>query len=127
MLSDPIADILNRIKTASQARRYEVVVPFSKMKESILKTLKMKGFIVDFSREKNESFEELRINLKEDNSVINCKRISKPGQRIYMKSKLLKTVKNGLGTAIISTSKGVMSIEEAKAQNLGGELLCEIY
>lgn len=127
MLTDPIADLLNRLKTASQARRYEVVMPFSKMKENILTTMKSAGFIENFVREKNTSFEEIRVFLKKDIPIINFKRVSKPGQRIYLKNKYLKPVRNGLGTAIISTSKGVMSVDEARKHKLGGEILCEIY
>jgi len=127
MHTDPIADLLTRIRNASKARHETTNVSHSKIKENILKILKNKGFIADFSVETEGKFKVLEIDLKEELSNINIKRVSKPGQRIYMKRDELKPVKSGIGISIISTSKGLMTNSEARRQNLGGELICEIY
>ncbi len=127
MNTDPIADLLTRIRNASKARHETTNVSHSKIKENILKILKNKGFIADFSVETEGKFKVLEIDLKEELSNINIKRVSKPGQRIYMKRDELKPVKSGIGISIISTSKGLMTNSEARRQNLGGELICEIY
>lgn len=127
MYSDPIADMLNRLKTASLARKEEITIPSSRLKEEILKTLQKRGFIETVERVKSGSYEELIITFKKNIPPLNVKKISKPGQRIYVKSCNLKKVKSGLGTAVISTSRGIMSLDEAKKNNLGGEFLCEIY
>lgn len=128
MNTDPIADLLTRIRNASRAHHQKVVAPHSKLKESVLKVMKEKGFIEDFATTSdNKDFKSLEITLKEERSDITIKRISSPGQRIYVKREELKMIKSGLGITIISTSKGVMSNLEARKQNLGGELLCEIF
>lgn len=126
MTTDPISDLLTRIRNAAQARKEKLTVPFSQIKAAILTVMKSRGFIADFNKIKNDKFEELEISLHEKNTLT-LKRISKPGQRIYVKSQSLGKVNGGLGVAIISTSKGIMSAEQAKKMKLGGELLCEIY
>ena len=94
---------------------------------SVLKVLQEKGFIQEFNNVKNNDFEEINIVLNPMRKDISLKKISKPGQRIYVKTTELKKINGGLGVAVVSTPKGIMSGEEAKKQNLGGELICEIY
>jgi small subunit ribosomal protein S8 len=127
MLTDPIADLLTRIRNASMARKDNVVVPYSRMKMSVLKVLQEKGFIQEYNNVKNNDFEEINIVLNPMRKDISLKKISKPGQRIYVKTTELKKINGGLGVAVVSTPKGIMSGEEAKKQNLGGELICEIF
>ena len=127
MLTDPIADLLTRIRNATMARKDNLVVPYSKMKMGVLKVLQKKGFIQEFNNMKNEQFEEIKIVLMPGKRDLVLKRVSKPGQRIYIKQSEIKKVHGGLGVAIVSTPKGIMSGEEAKTMNLGGELLCEIF
>jgi|WetSurMetagenome_2_1015567.scaffolds.fasta_scaffold285835_3 small subunit ribosomal protein S8 len=125
--TDPIADLLTRIRNASKARKDVVSIPHSKMKLDILKLLKDRGFIGDFKTVKNGKFEEIEVSLSADRPQLTLKRISKPGQRIYVKSTSLKKVNGGLGLAIVSTPKGIVSGDEAKKMKVGGELLCEIF
>jgi small subunit ribosomal protein S8 len=125
--TDPIADLLTRIRNAGMARKDSLTVPHAKIKVAILDVLKKRGFVADFSKVKTGDFDEIEITLKPDRNDLSLKRISKPGQRIYVKSATLKKVNGGLGLAILSTPKGVMSGEEAKKMKLGGELLCEIF
>ena len=128
MNTDPIADLLTRLRNALRAHHATTHAPHSKLKESILKVMKEKRFISDYKTETDEkNFKSLKITLNEEHPDITIKRISSPGQRIYIKNMDLKTIKSGLGITIISTSRGVMTNSEAKKQNLGGELLCEIY
>ena len=128
MNTDPIADLLTRLRNALKAHHATTHAPHSKLKESILKVMKEKRFISDYKVETDEKdFKSLKITLNEDHHDITIKRISSPGQRIYIKNMDLKTIKSGLGITIISTPKGVMANTDAKKQNLGGELLCEIY
>lgn len=127
MHTDPIADLLTRIRNASRAHHESVVVSHSKMKENILQILKERGFIEDYKTDKEGQFPALNIELKEDRKDLSLVRVSKPGQRIYVKKDEIKKVKSGLGIAIISTSKGLMTNLDARKANLGGELICEIY
>lgn len=128
MNTDPISDLLTRIRNASRVHHATTSVPHSKLKENILKVMKEKGFISDYKVETDKkNFKSIIITLNENKADIILKRVSSPGQRIYIKNKDLKPIKSGLGLTIISTSKGVMTNIEAKKQNLGGELLCEIY
>ena len=128
MNTDPIADLLTRIRNASRAHHATTHVPHSKLKESILAALKGKEIISDYKVETDKkNFKSILITLNEDKSDLTIKRVSSPGQRIYVKNEDLKPIKSGLGITIISTSKGVMTNIDAKKQNLGGELLCEIY
>lgn len=127
MLTDPIADLLTRIRNASMARKDSVTMPFSNMKMAVLKVLQERGFVQEFSKMKNNDFDEITIVLNPMHRDINLKKISKPGQRIYVKTTQLKKIHGGLGVAIVSTPKGIMSGEDAKKQKLGGELICEIF
>jgi small subunit ribosomal protein S8 len=129
MYTDPIADLLIRIKNAARARKEYVSAPYSKVKASILENLKKKHFITDFSIEQGEKKidKSLKISINNDRRDLEVKRVSKPGQRIYIKSTEIKKVNGGLGIAIISTPKGIISGEEAKKLNLGGELICEVF
>ncbi len=123
---DPIADMLTRIRNAQMAIKDVTVCPYSKVKESICKVLKEYKFITEYSVEKNGDFKELSISFNPEKGSLELSRVSKPGQRIYVPAGEIPRVKNGMGLAIISTSSGIMSGYRAKAQGIGGELLCVI-
>lgn len=130
MVTDPIADMLTRIRNANQMRYKEVEVPASKMKNEIARILKSEGFIADYKEKKNNIQNILVLSLKyidKERVITGLKRISKPGLRVYVKAEEVPTVLNGLGIAIISTSKGVMTDKEARANSLGGEVLAYIW
>ncbi len=127
MHTDPIADLLTRIRNAYNAHHQALAIGHSNIKENILKIMKDHKFIENYSSEGEGSCKILNIDLKEELKDVTFKRISKPGQRIYIKKSDLKPVKSGLGISIVSTPKGIMTNSEARKQNLGGELLCEIY
>ena len=127
MHTDPIADLLTRIRNATKAHHESTTMPHSKIKEEIAKLLKARKFIDDYRVEGEGITKAIVIDLNEERSDIYLRRISKPGQRIYVKSENLKPVRSGLGISIISTSKGLMTNSEAKKQHIGGELICEIY
>lgn len=128
-ITDPIADMLIRIKNAARARKSDVILPYSKVKAEILEILKKRNFISDFTKVNGEkpSHQNLSIQLNPEKFDIEVHRISKPGRRIYFKSANIKKINGGLGIAIISTSKGMISGEEAKQINIGGELICEVF
>ena len=130
-VTDPIADLLTRIRNANQMRYSEVVVPTSNNKLEIVKILKDEGFIADYKIEKQEVQNNIIITLKygknKERVISGLKRISKPGLRVYAKAEEIPTVLNGLGIAIVSTSKGVMTGKEARKENLGGEVLAYIW
>jgi small subunit ribosomal protein S8 len=128
MYTDPISDLLTRIRNACKAKHSVVKLPYSKMKESIAGILVKKEYVASVKvNELSSNHKELEIGLIEGKNTINLKRVSSPGQRIYLKAPEVKKVRNGFGFAIYSTSSGVMTDEEARSQNCGGELLCEIY
>lgn len=130
MYTDPIADILNRIRTAQMNEKEVIEVPFSRVKHDIMRCMEEEGFIDKVAKKKKQSFYFLRVTLKYNDRkpvITEIKRISSPGQRIYRKKKELKGVKGGLGVFILSTPKGIMTHKEAKKRNLGGEVLCEIW
>ena len=131
VVTDPIADMLTRIRNANQMRYKEVEVPASKMKLEIARILKDEGFIVDFKVKKNDVQNIIVLTLKygekKERVITGLKRISKPGLRVYAKAEEVPTVLNGLGIAIMSTSKGVMTGKDAKKQSLGGEVLAYIW
>ncbi|MGL5831445.1 MAG: 30S ribosomal protein S8 [Candidatus Altimarinota bacterium] len=127
MYTDTIADLLTRIRNALRARKDSVSVPYSKSKAAILENLKKKHFINGFEVTKDGVHSNLEIELNTDRADLELNRVSKPGQRIYIKSTEIKKIHGGLGVQIISTSKGMMTGEEAKKMQLGGELICEIY
>ena len=130
-MTDPIADMLTRIRNANQMRYKEVEVPASKMKLEIARILKEEGFIADFKVKKNDVQNIIVLSLKygekKERVITGLKRISKPGLRVYAKAEEVPTVLNGLGIAIMSTSKGVMTGKDAKKQSLGGEVLAYIW
>ncbi|HDD43957.1 MAG TPA: 30S ribosomal protein S8 [Candidatus Desulfofervidus auxilii] len=130
-ITDPIADMLTRIRNATKAHKTEVEIPASKMKLNIARILKEEGFIQQYKLIKDGKQGIIKITLKYDEnkkSVISgLKRVSKPGRRIYVKKDKLPYVLNGLGIAIISTSKGVMTDKEARKLGIGGEWLCSIW
>ena len=130
-VTDPIADMLTRIRNANQMRYKEVEVPASKMKLEIARILKEEGFIVDFKVKKNNVQNIIVLTLKygekKERVITGLKRISKPGLRVYAKAEEVPTVLNGLGIAIVSTSKGVMTGRDAKKQSLGGEVLAYVW
>ena len=130
-VTDPIADLLTRIRNANQMRYNEVVVPSSKIKLEIIEILKNEGYIASYKIDKNEVQDNIIITLKygknKERVISGLKRISKPGLRVYAKAEEVPTVLNGLGISIVSTSKGVMTGKEARKQNLGGEVLAYIW
>lgn len=125
-MSDPIADMLTRVRNAQAAAKTEVKMPSSKMKKSIAEVLKAEGYIKDYSATESAK-SELTVSLKyfDGRPVISTiKRVSKPGLRIYKSKDELPKVLNGLGIAIVSTSLGVMSDKQARASGQGGEIIC---
>ena len=128
MTTDPIADYLTRIRNASRARQEKTCIPYSKMKEQISNVLLKRKYIQGFEVKPSGKFKEIIVSLnKWTKEPLNLKRISKPGQRIYLNTKDLPRIRSGLGTVVVSTSKGIMSGEEARKQKIGGEVLCEIF
>ena len=130
MVTDPIADLLTRIRNAAMARHDSVTMPASKMKIPIAKILKDEGFIADYSIIKGEPQRMIKITLKyidKQPAFIGLERVSKPGLRIYKGKGEIPRVFGGLGIAIISTSKGLLTGQEAWKKNLGGEVLCYVW
>ena len=128
MTHDPIADLLTRIRNGYMARLHEVSVPTSNMKAEILRIFKKNGYIVDFaiSEDKRNFIVSLQ-DVRKSKYIPSFRRISRPGQRIYIKSGDIRKSRNGVGIFILSTPKGVVTGYEAHALGVGGELLCEIY
>ncbi|HNZ49250.1 MAG TPA: 30S ribosomal protein S8 [Candidatus Hydrogenedentes bacterium] len=130
-MSDPIADLLTRIRNGLQAQKPSVDVPRSQMKVAICRVLKEQGYIAGFEELDNTPQGTLRIALKylpDRRPVLQgVRRISKPSLRVYMAHSELKPVRSGLGISIVSTSKGVMTGKQARAENVGGELICEVW
>ena len=130
-MTDPIADMLTRIRNANQNRAKTVSMPSSKMKEEIAKILKDEGFVEEFSIEENDVQNTLTLTLKygqkKERVITGLKRVSKPGLRVYSKAEELPRVLNGLGIAIISTPKGIMTDKAARKENVGGEVIAYIW
>lgn len=130
-MTDPIADMLTRIRNASAARHEEVDMPLSKMKLDIAAILKREGFIADFEVIKGGSYETLKLRLKygphREQLINGIKRISKPGLRVYTKKSEMPRVLGGLGIAIISTSKGLLTDKEAREKEVGGEVIAYVW
>jgi small subunit ribosomal protein S8 len=132
---DPIADMLTRIRNAQRAGHKEVLVPFSKLKMSIAKILLKGNFIESATKDTQGNFPALKVTLKYDvvsnveknPAIREIKRVSRQGQRIYVKKDGIKRVKNGYGISVISTSKGMMTGDEARRAGLGGEIVCEVW
>ncbi len=128
MMTDPIADMLARIKNAIMKEYKEVRIPYSKMKEGVVHILKREGFIAEYSVDgeipRKEILIKFKISLEGKNAISEVKRISKPGRRVYVSKDEIPWVMNGLGIAIISTSRGLMSDREARRNKIGGEVIC---
>lgn len=130
-MTDPIADMLTRIRNASTVSHETVDIPASKLKVELARVLKEEGFIVDYAVKEEGKFKVITITLKYDMNrkpvITKLERISKPGLRHYSKAKKLQKVLGGLGVAIISTPKGLLTDRKARKENVGGEILCYVY
>jgi small subunit ribosomal protein S8 len=129
-VTDPIADFLTRIRNAARAKKVKVDIPSSNLKKSLAEILKKQNFIKDFIVVEDNKQNLLRVQLKYTDGVSaisGLKRISTPGLRVYKDSRELPRVHNGLGVAVISTSKGLLTNKEAKTQAVGGEVICYIW
>jgi small subunit ribosomal protein S8 len=132
---DPIAELLTRIRNAQRAGHAHVSVPASKLKLAIVKILEKEKFVEKVEKEKDGNIEKIRIGLKyvqvsptrKDPAIREIRRVSREGQRIYVKKENIRKVKNGYGIAVVSTSKGVMTGRDAYRQGLGGEYICEVW
>jgi small subunit ribosomal protein S8 len=132
MVTDPIADYLTRVRNAQMARHRIVEIPASNVKKRITEILYEKGYILKYKFEDDNKQGVIKIALKydpqsKDPAIKSLERISRPGLRQYAKPADIRRVQNGLGIAIVSTSKGLMTDKEARAQNVGGEVMCNIY
>ena len=131
MMTDPIADMLTRIRNALRIERTHVEIPASRVKKGIAEVLKREGFIWEFEVVEQEPQNVLRLNLKYgpngEDVIQSIQRVSKPGRRVYAGSSDCGDVLQGLGISVISTSQGVLSNREAKSKSIGGEVLCEIW
>ncbi len=130
-MTDPVADLLSRIRNGQQAKKDSIVAPASKLRENLLDVLRREGYIRNFERYNVKTgIDEIKIELKyfDGEPVIReINRVSRPGCRVYSKIKDLPKVYNGLGIAILSTPRGVMSDAEAREANVGGEVLCHVF
>lgn len=130
-MTDPIADMLTRIRNAGKAKLKSVDVPGSKLKIEIAKVMQEQGYIKNYKLIEDDKQGILRLYLKYDekqiHAVYGLERVSKPSRRVYSKGQDVKPVLNGLGIAILSTSKGIMTDKQARTQNVGGEVLCKIW
>ena len=131
MMTDPIADMLTRIRNAVAIERPAVEMPLSKVKRGVAEVLKREGYIWDFSEVEDEPAKKLRIDLKYgpngERVIRHIKRVSKPGRRVYSRAREMRPILQGLGITVVSTSRGVISDREARQRNLGGEVLCEVW
>ncbi len=130
-VSDPLADMLTRIRNAGVAKHGKVDIPASRMKISLAKVLRAEGYIKNYKMLKEQGHSIIRVYLKYQKSnqcvITGLKRLSKPGRRVYVKRKDIPYVLNGMGIAVLSTSKGIIADRQAREQNLGGELLCSVW
>lgn len=130
-MSDPLGDMLSRIRNGQQASKYSILVPASKLRANVCQVLKDEGFIRDFKvldRDNNKKDIEVFLKYAEGRGVIRqIDRVSKPGRRIYSGSRDMKRFYNGLGIMVVSTPKGVMADHKARAANVGGEVLCQVF
>lgn len=131
MITDPISDMLTRIRNAQTVKKAEVVLPYSRMKFDLAKILEKEGYVGGISTEEsNGVVKALRIVLRYDANeprIHSIRRVSKPGSRVYAKSFELPRVLSGMGMAIVSTPNGLMTNVEARSRKLGGEIICEVY
>ena len=129
-MTDPLGDMLIRIRNGQQARKDSILTPASKLRAHVLDVLKREGYIRGYSEEELAVQKGLRIELKYfegQPAIQHLARVSKPGRRVYSGSKELPRIRNGLGTVIVSTPRGVLSDVEAREQNVGGEVLAEVF
>lgn len=130
-MTDPIADLLTRIRNATQAKHETVLVPKSKIKLEIVRILRQEGFIQGYEEEAEECDNSIRIALRYDSDnkgvIRGLERVSKPGRRIYVKRDHVPYVRNGLGLAILTTPKGVLTDAQARTEGVGGEVLCYVW
>lgn len=130
IVNDPISDMLARIRNASMRSKAKVAIPPSKLRERVLEVLAKEGYIRGFATIEKDGKSEIEVELKYFDGapvIKHMSRVSKPGRRVYASVSTLPSVFNGLGISILSTPKGVMSDQDAKAQNVGGEVLCTIF
>lgn len=131
MMTDPVADMLTRIRNGVSVERPHVEMPLSKVKRGVADVLKREGYIWDWQEVEGKPVNGLRLDLKYgpngERVIRKIRRVSKPGRRVYSRASELAPVLNGLGISVISTSRGVLSDREARQRNLGGEVLCEIW
>lgn len=132
MMTDPVADLLTRIRNATMARHDRVLIPASKMKRTIADVLKSEGYVAEVSNETQEDgFDVISITLKYGRdklpAIEGVERVSTPGRRVYVRAQDIPKVKSGLGIAVLSTSRGVMSDRQARKVGVGGELLCHVW
>lgn len=131
LVTDPLADMLTRIRNANMAKHGKVDIPASKLKISVAKILKDQGYVKNYKLIKDRRHGILRVYLKYDQGndgvITGLRRLSKPGRRLYVTTKEIPSILNGLGISILSTSKGVLSDREARELSVGGELLCSIW
>jgi small subunit ribosomal protein S8 len=141
MYTDPIADMLTRFRNAQSVKKPEVILPYSKLKNNIARLLEKEGWfgkveilepevLSSINKEKQTKFKQLKIQIKYNNNepkITSLKRVSKPGQRVYVKKDEIPVVLNNFGIAVISTPKGLMTNKTAKKEGFGGEVICEIY
>ena len=131
VINDPIADMLTRIRNGINARHVKVPMPHSRLKERVAEVLKREGFIENFevgtSTERPVLTIQLRYDRNRDPVITGLKRVSRPGLRQYVNVESIPTIRNGLGVAILSTSRGVMTDREARRERVGGELMCTVW
>jgi small subunit ribosomal protein S8 len=130
-MSDPLADMLTRIRNASSARHSKADIPASKIKVNLARILKSEGYIKNYKLLKDQRHGILRIYVKYDKAnqgiITGLERVSKPGRRVYVKKRDIPFVLNGMGISVLSTPKGILTDREARKENVGGELLCNIW
>ena len=129
-MTDPLGDMLTRIRNGQQAKKDSILTPASKLRAHVLDVLQREGYIPGYSEEQVAGHKGLRIELKYfegQPAIQHLARVSKPGRRVYSASKELPRIRNGLGTIIVSTPRGVLSDAEAREQNVGGEVLAEVF
>jgi len=129
-LTDPLGDMLTRIRNGQRAKKDAVLSPASKLRANVLEVLQREGYIRGYSQDATGVHPQLRIELKYfegEPAIKHVARVSKPGRRVYSGSKELPVVRNGLGITVVSTPRGVLSDAEARAQNVGGEVLAEVF
>jgi small subunit ribosomal protein S8 len=131
MLTDPVADMLSRIRNANKAMHENVEMPTSRLKQEIARLLKEEGYIRDYRVQKGESFDTLVIELKfgrnRERVISGLRRVSKPGRRVYARKDRLPRVLGGMGTAILSTSSGLVTSRTAEERGIGGEVICFVW